>query len=60
MARPSDGDPPRRPLDFAADPDRRAGLQPIGDFDPQATAAKVHERNFGAVSQELSLALLRV
>ena len=46
--------------EFAADPSSRARFQPSSDFDPQATAAKVHECNFGAIDQKFCLALISV
>ena len=56
--RPADGYPPRRTLDFAADLNR-CSRRPSGcvHFDPQTAAAEIHQRNFGAIDQELCLAL---
>ncbi|HTL52190.1 MAG TPA: hypothetical protein VL860_06425, partial [Planctomycetota bacterium] len=53
----SDGGPPCHTLDFAAYLYGGAKVQAAVQFDPQTAAAKVHQRNFVSVDQELRLAL---
>jgi hypothetical protein len=47
-------------LDLPTHPHRGAGVQTVGHLNSQTVAAKLHQRNFVAIEQELCLAMIAV